>query len=115
MEEKVFPKEVTLSDDAIVVLWDDGHRSTYPHRSLRLRCQCASCVDEMSGRPRLDPERVPQDVRAVDQMQVGNYALQFLWSDTHYTGIYTYQFLRGLCPCVACAARAEGKPGRPSR
>jgi len=115
MKEKVFPKEVTNSDDAIIILWDDGHRSTYGHRMLRLRCQCASCVDEMSGRPRLDPDRVPQDVRAVDQMQVGNYALQFLWSDTHYTGIYTYLFLMSLCPCVACAARAEGKPGRQSR
>ena len=108
MEEKVFPKEVTLSDDAIIILWDNGHRSVYPHRFLRLRCQCASCVDEMSGRPRLDPERVPQDVRAVDQMQVGNYALQFLWSDTHYTGIYTFRFLRSVCACIACNAARGG-------
>ena len=45
----------------------------YPHRYLRLRCQCANCVDEMSGRPRLDPDQVPQNVQAVDHMQVGNY------------------------------------------
>ena len=45
MEEAIFPKEVSLNDDAIVVLWDDGHRSPFPHRYLRLRCQCANCVE----------------------------------------------------------------------
>ena len=114
MEKPIFPKEVTLEDQAIVILWDDGHRSPYPHRFLRLRCQCASCVDEMTGNPRLDPDRVPQDVRAVDQLSVGNYAVQFLWSDTHYTGIYTFRFLRSICTCIACnAAQAEeGGSGR---
>ena len=104
MQEAVLPKEVEIQDQAIVVLWDDGHRGVYPHRYLRLRCQCASCVDEMSGRPRLDPDGVPQDVQAIDHMQVGNYALQFLWSDAHYTGIYTYIFLRSVCTCMVCSA-----------
>lgn len=108
MEKAVFPKEVELEDQAIVVLWDDGHRGVYPHRYLRLRCPCASCVDEMTGRPRLDPDGVPQDVRAIDHMQVGNYAIQFLWSDAHYTGIYTYRFLRSVCTCMVCSADRSG-------
>lgn len=108
MEEIVRPTEVNLSDTGIVILWDDGHRSIYPHRFLRLRCPCAQCVDEMSGRPRLNPARVPQEVQAVDHMPVGSYALQFLWSDAHYTGIYTFRSLRSLCACIACnAARGE--------
>ncbi len=111
MEEAVFPKEVDIGDQAIVILWDDGHRSPYPHRYLRLRCPCAGCVDEMSGAPRLDPEQVPQDVRALDHMPVGNYGLQFLWSDTHDSGYYTYRFLRSACTCMACnAARAGAEP-----
>lgn len=109
MEELVLPTEVDISAEVIVISWDDGHRSMHPHRLLRLQCQCASCVEEMTGRPRLNPDQVPEDVRAVDQMQVGNYALQFLWSDTHYTGIYTYRFLRSVCACIACnEARAQG-------
>lgn len=98
MEEAVFPSEVDIEGSSISILWDDGRRCVYPHRMLRLRCPCASCVDEMTGRPRLDPDTVPEDVRAVDHMPVGNYAIQFLWSDAHYTGIYTFRFLRAICP-----------------
>ncbi len=109
MEPIVRPAEVDITGDNIIILWEDGHRSPFPHRMLRLRCQCASCVDEMTGQPRLDPDRVPNDVRAVDEMTVGNYAVQLLWSDTHYTGIYTYRFLRSVCACIACnEARAGG-------
>jgi len=109
MTPAVHPREVDISGEHIVILWDDGHRSIYPHRLLRLRCRCASCVEEMTGRQRLDPDKVPQGVRAIDQMQVGNYAIQFLWSDTHYTGIYPYPFLRAQCTCIACnQARAGG-------
>ena len=118
MQQPLLPTEVSLGDQAIVVLWNDGHRSPFPHRYLRIRCPCASCVDEMSGRPRLDPESVPTDVKALDQMPVGNYALQFLWSDTHYTGIYTYRWLRSLCTCIPCnEARGGEEPpaGRPPR
>ena len=111
-QEKVFPKEVNIDAAAIVILWDDGHRSPYPHRYLRLKCPCASCVDEMTGRPRLDPASVPQEVIAIDHMKVGNYAYQFLWDDAHYTGIYPYPYLRAACTCIPCNAErsGEGKP-----
>lgn len=29
---------------------------------------------------------------------VGNYALQMTWKDGHKYGIYSWEFLRGLCP-----------------
>lgn len=28
---------------------------------------------------------------------VGSYAIQFMWSDGHYTGIYTWEFLKQAC------------------
>ena len=96
MEAAVFPQEVEIEGPLITILWDDGHRSIYPHRKLRLLCPCASCVEEMTGRAILDPASVPKDVRAIDQMPIGNYAIQFLWSDAHYTGIYTFRYLRSI-------------------
>ncbi len=29
---------------------------------------------------------------------IGNYALQPRWDDGHHTGIYTWDYLRRLCP-----------------
>ena len=98
------PESVEVADQAIRIRWQDGHHSIYAHRFLRLRCQCAHCVDEWTKAPVLDPETIPQDVKAVDHMVVGNYAIQFLWSDAHYTGIYPYTFLRSACTCTECLA-----------
>ena len=33
---------------------------------------------------------------------VGRYALNPVWGDGHESGIYTYQYLRELCPCAQC-------------
>lgn len=63
-------------------------------RELRLACPCAQCVDEMSGRPILDPTVVPDDVRPVHLALVGAYGLKINWSDGHATGIYTFDLLR---------------------
>lgn len=112
MEEAVFPEEVDIEGANITIRWDDGRRSIYPHRFLRLRCPCASCVEEMTGRPRLDPATVPEDVRALDQMPVGNYAIQFLWSDAHYTGIYTYRYLRDLDASITSNEDGAMESGR---
>ena len=100
--EVIRPIEVEIDGDNIIIAWDDGHRAIYPHRLLRLRCRCANCVEEMTGKARLDPDSVPSDVRAIDSMMIGSYAIQFLWSDAHYTGIYPYTFLRQERTCIAC-------------
>jgi len=38
---------------------------------------------------------------------VGRYALQIYWSDGHSSGIYTFDYLRNLCPCTDCEAARE--------
>ena len=100
-------EKVELGEQGILIDWKDGHRSVYPHRFLRLRCPCAHCIDEWTRAPRLDPETVHQDVYAVEYMMIGNYAIEFLWSDAHYTGIYTYESLRSLCSCMQCLSNME--------
>ena len=107
MSTNIEPEKVELAEQGIRIEWKDGHHSVYPHRFLRLRCPCAHCVDEWTRAARLDPETVPQDIQAVDYMMVGNYAVEFLWSDTHYTGIYTYENLRSLCSCMECLATRD--------
>lgn len=91
--------------------WNDGHASVYPVRLLRLNCRCANCVEEMSGRPMLDPASVPADVKPVVINPVGRYAIHITWSDNHTTGIYTYEHLRNLCPCDECRKKGMGDSG----
>ena len=90
------PKSVDLTPEAIHIVWDDGHESRLAHRFLRGSCRCASCINEMSGARVVGVKDVPEDVEALDWMTVGRYALQFLWSDAHDTGIYPYTLLRQL-------------------
>ena len=97
------PKEVSLGDEEIHILWDDGHNSFYPHRYLRGECRCAACVEEMTGRRVVGWEDVREDVHALDWMRVGRYAVQFLWNDLHDSGIYTFTMLRQLCRCRECS------------
>lgn len=100
------PDEIAPTEDAtrLRIRWKDGHVSEYLPRALRLACSCAACVDEMTGRPRLEPMSVAEDVHPLAIHYVGNYALRFDWSDSHGTGIYPFDYLRRLCPCEACAA-----------
>ena len=69
-------------------------------RAIRLACRCANCIEEMSGRPLLDPTSVPDDVQPLRISGVGRYALQISWSDGHDTGIYTFEQLRELSDSV---------------
>lgn len=50
--------------------------------------------------------------RAQAATQVGNYAIQITFSDGHFTGIFSYDYLRTICPCEECARafRAESVP-----
>lgn len=103
----MIPQAIHRADDAVTITWAEGHVGVYPARDLRLACQCASCQEEMTGRPLLDPAAVPADIVPLRISLVGAYAIRIDWSDGHGTGIYTYDLLASLCPCAACAAAKE--------
>ncbi len=102
----IFPRAVKQAGPAdLENSWSDGHASIYPVAYLRRSCRCAACVDELSGRQILDPLKVPEEVRPVEITPVGRYALNIAWTDGHRSGIYTFEYLRSLCPCEECRAR----------
>jgi ATP-binding protein involved in chromosome partitioning len=80
----------------ISILWEDGQTHHIDVRDLRLACRCAVCVEEMTGKPLLDPANVRQDVAPRTVSSVGNYALTVNWNDGHSSGIYAFSALRGL-------------------
>jgi ATP-binding protein involved in chromosome partitioning len=98
------PYAITRKDEGLLIEWDErGHQGFYPARALRLACPCAGCVEEMSGRPLLDPALVPLDISPASVQLVGAYGLRIAWSDGHSTGIYTFEQLLRACPCPQCS------------
>lgn len=96
MSSNLPPKSIDVSGARLFIEWNDGAAKEYPARLLRQMCQCAHCISEDTRRVLLDRERVPQDITLKHAEPVGNYAITFRFSDGHSTGIYTFDFLRGL-------------------
>ncbi len=90
-------------NQAVRIDWDDGHTSTYPWDYLRGWCPCAECQGHGGG-SRFVP---PGSVELAGIEAVGRYALGFSWADGHTAGIYTYSYLREICPCQDCRAGAQ--------
>ncbi len=102
----IIPTDITLNhkSNELLIEWSDGLQCQYPLSALRLACPCAECRGghENMGQHN-DPENlldlVSDQVYTVQHLEiVGNYALQFQWSDGHSSGIYTWDYLRRLCP-----------------
>ena len=101
-----YPTEINhLKARGVVrITWNDGHIGEYEETYLRGYCPCAMCQGHGSQRQFISvPEAKLQEIHGV-----GNYAIEFRWHDGHSTGIYTFEYLRSLCPCTACAGTHSG-------
>ncbi len=88
--------------------WEPGEVTRLAYVGLRGSCPCASCVDEWTGKRTLDVSKIPPDIRITAMQLVGNYALKITWSDGHDTGIYSWDYLREICPEGAVEAGDSG-------
>ena len=99
--------DVNIPNRTMMIQWGDGHRSSYPFDLLRKECPCAVCREARTAAA-VDPFKVvtstvkPGEITVTDAEKVGWYALRFVWSDGHDTGIYAYDYLRSICPCEEC-------------
>lgn len=93
----VYPLEVRrdAGGGAVEIRWSDGHVSRYPWQYLRGWCPCAGCQGHGTKRRFIGVKNAQLQRVFV----VGRYALGFRWEDGHETGIYSYSYLRQLCPC----------------
>lgn len=99
-------------DEKLEIDWADGKKCVYSITLLRTMCPCARCKMVREG---TDPHKIstaPQKktllrvlpgnfenvITAKAAQLVGNYALKIDWSDNHDAGIYSFQYLRSLCP-----------------
>lgn len=106
MQANLKPTNITLDKNQgfLEITWDDGLVCTYPLSHLREACPCVEC---RGGHERMGREFDPADILSLTPARsyaiqtielVGNYALQPVWDDGHSTGLYTWDFLRRICP-----------------
>lgn len=95
----------------MTISWKDGHTSVYPFELLRVACPCASCRGGHENM-RSEPDVSFFDMHIGDSPKthigkiepVGSYAITIGWEDGHSYGIYSWHYLRRLCPCPQCRA-----------
>jgi DUF971 family protein len=111
--ETVKPAEILVSqkEKEITVHWDDGHTSVYSFSLLRHACPCAECRgghENMGSEPDPAVFDLPDEDSTATHLKnveaVGSYGITITWEDGHDFGIYTWKYLRALCPCPECRA-----------
>ena len=109
MNPRIDPEHIAISKSkGIRIDWKDGLHSDYPLAYLRDHCPCAGCTGAHGTEPRRTnysaakpsspfPMYQPA-LKMLDVSQVGNYAIQIVWSDGHQSGIYSWEHLRSIAP-----------------
>ena len=103
-----FPTEINhiKSRGIVRITWDDGHVGDYAQEYLRGYCPCAMCQGHGAQRRFIETPKAT----LVGIQGVGNYAIELRWQDGHSTGIYTFDYLRSLCPCETCQLGSSNTP-----
>jgi len=85
-------------DGRLEIDWSDGHRSTYSHECLRVKCPCASCRGHTPDQAKTIAGKEAVRISRIEP--VGNYALKIAFDDGHETGLYNLTELReAFCQC----------------
>jgi DUF971 family protein len=114
------PKSVKVNLTAgtgVDIEWRDGHASHYSFAFLRNACPCAMCTEEREKShrapgdpPKLAPGALPMFKPAAKPLSaegVGKYAIKFMWNDDHDLGLYSWKYLREVCPCDECKGATQ--------
>ncbi len=111
------------SNAGVDIVWSDSHTSHYDFAYLRDLCPCALCDDERNKKEAVAGHVAASQIapssavlpmfkprpRAQSATTVGAYAIQITFTDGHSTGIYSFDYLRTICPCPACAKEFRGE------
>lgn len=95
------PNDIQTIGNDLAIKWSDGTESFISLEDLRRHCPCAGCKGETDIMGNLykgaDAKLGPNAFRLTTIQQVGGYAIQPVWADGHATGLYSFEYLRGIC------------------
>ena len=99
------PVDIQAIGNDLAIKWDDGSESFIALKELRRHCPCAGCkgeTDVMGNLYKAPAQTLGASAFQLVRLQwVGGYAIQPLWGDGHSTGLYSFDYLRGLADLPA--------------
>lgn len=88
--------EIKYDNKGIKLSFVNQEFLTVEHKTLRLNCPCALCVNEMTGEKILKIDQIREDIAPKSITPLGNYAIAIHWNDNHSSGIYPFKLLKKL-------------------
>ncbi len=95
ISESQIPK-IEFDQNEITLTFEGQKPISISNHDLRANCQCALCINELTGEAILKGSDVNKDIAAKEVFPLGNYALGIIWNDGHSSGIYPYNLIRNL-------------------
>ena len=89
LELRVNPTRTALS-----ILFEDGARATIAAEKLRVQSPSAEVRGHGGQKP--PPVTGKADVKIARLEPVGNYAVRIVFDDGHDSGLYSWDYLKGL-------------------
>jgi DUF971 family protein len=106
--DKILPEEISANKKTkeLTVVWSDNRMSVYPFALMGHACPCEQCKDGHEGMSNTSmpegfylPAKDIPTTRLTGIERLGSYGIMIEWEDGHHIGIYSWQYLRALCPC----------------
>lgn len=96
VKDKPFPTLIELHQKSRVleIAFSDGKQFSLPYEFLRVHSPSAEVRGHGPGQETLQVGKKEVEITAAEA--VGTYAMQFLFSDGHDSGIYTWEYLHNM-------------------
>ncbi len=97
MDERYIAESTDVQrDQGVTITFADGYVADFDLMTLRLACACAACRGLRERGQEVWPSRTsPLPLRIDDAELHGAWGLRITWNDTHATGIFPFEALRG--------------------
>lgn len=93
------PTNIQIIGREVAIAWSDGTETYYDFEKLRAASPSAANLGERDILGNQYGGNGPKSFPGIEVLGweiVGNYALRFMFSDGHGTGLYSYDYLRKL-------------------
>ena len=92
-------EKIDLIGDQVAIKWDDGRESYFSMERLRALSPSAETqgeVDILGNKHGGTDQNEYPGVTVKNFEFVGSYAVRFIFSDGHNTGLYSYEYLKTI-------------------